>query len=177
MAKKTNMLPLAAGAAIVIVLLIAASVLFNPGQSNGSTTTAVTTITGPTTQTVSSITTTIVSNQTTATGPNLASCNGYNYSISQAGFSYVVTCNWRGSAGQAFMNATLWGGSYNNVVLTLVQQNVTTAPFNRTFTADPCATSSTSGIYVPAGNYKLTFMTGSSAACTPAGPASVRISH
>ncbi len=125
-----------------------------------------------TTVTISNITTTIVHNITTATGPNLASCNGYNYSISQSYYSAVGSCNWRGG----LVNVTLYGGSFNNVVIQIVEQNVTTTPFNTSISGVPCSQHSPEVTYMPPGNYKVTFSAGSSYT-TSCGSATMRISH
>ncbi len=163
---------------VAVVILVGAGYLLTRGTySPNPATTTVLFNNSLTTITINQVTTTVVPNQTVATGPNLASCNGYNYTISSPFYSYVVSCNWQASKGQPFMNVTIWSGSYNNVMLTLVQQNVTTSPYNRTFVASPCNQASASGLYVPAGNYKVTFSVGSPSLCTPSGPATVRLSH
>lgn len=170
MTKKNNMLPIAAGVVIVIVILAAAVLLSRP--TTPVVTTPVTTAQpGITTQTVQTVTTTVISNLSTAIGPNLASCNGYDYNISQADLNSVGSCSWRGG----FMNITITSGGYNNVVLTLLQQNTTTAPYNSTYSVNPCTTQS--GVYrVPIGSYVVSFAAGSAATCTPGGNATVRLS-
>ena len=155
------------GIAVVIIAIIAILAL---GGIN-SMPSGVTTINkNLTTVTVQPITTTIVPNLTVAAGPNLASCNGYNVSISKAYSEVVGTCNWRGG----LLNITAFGGSFQSATLQMVQQNVTLAPYNVSTTAGSCANNA-GVVYVPVGNYKVTFQT----SLTPqgsCGAAKVRLS-
>jgi hypothetical protein len=122
-----------------------------------------------TTMTVTSLVTTVVTNLTTATGPNLASCNGYESSMPSPYYRVIGSCNWRGG----LMNVSLSGGSLSGVTLDLVQLNVTNAPFNSSYAADPCSTRS--GIfYIPLGNYQVSLTTGASFLGT-CGNATVRL--
>jgi Na+-transporting methylmalonyl-CoA/oxaloacetate decarboxylase gamma subunit len=175
---KNNTLPIAAGVVIVIVILVAAFYLF--GQPSTSTTTppvttapatTVAQTTANATQPVKNLTTTIVSNPSTATAPNIANCNGYNYTESQASFSSSGSCGWV----RGLMNITVAAGSYSDVTVTLVQQNVTIAPYNFTYTVAPCTTQ-VNVVSIPTGNYKITLATGGASTCTPSGPVGIRIS-
>lgn len=143
--------------AIVIVIIAALIVLSGLGSQQPA---AITTVAQNVTSTVPNVTTTIVKNITTATGPNLATCNGYNYSISEAFYSVVGSCNWRGG----LMNASIFGGSFDGATLDLIEQNVTTTPFNESISADACMQSSSGAVYVPVGNYKVVFSVGGPAA-------------
>jgi hypothetical protein len=139
MAKNENTKMLIGVAVVVVVVVIGAFFLLNQ-QSSTLTSTILTTIPTQnlTSTAVTSLITTIVINQTTATGQNLASCNGYNYSISTSNQNSVGSCNWRAG----LMNVSIFGGSFTNTSLTLVQQNVTSAPYNATFSGSACSTKS-----------------------------------
>lgn len=153
---------------IIVVVAIAAILLTGKSYSAPTTTTISHNLT---TVTVAPIPTTIVPNLTVATGPNLASCNGYNVSISTANRQVVGSCNWI----SGLMNITVYGGSFQNAVLKLVQQNITSAPYNVSTTAASCR--AVSGVvYIPGGNYKVTLQTSAvpQGAC---GSATVRLSH
>lgn len=173
MAKKkqdTNML--VAALVVVAIIVVGAFLLTRPG-SKATATTTITTIPTKnlTSTTVASLTTTIVKNLTTAIGPNLAGCNGFNYSTSTPSQSTVGSCGWRGG----LMNVSIFGGPFTSTSLTLVQQNVTTAPFNATFAGTSCALRS-NVFYVAGGNYKVTFATGFATLGVSCGPAYVRLS-
>jgi len=154
--------------AVILILFVAAAVgLLSPKGPIGPTTTQNPNLT---TIAVQNLTTTIVSNLTMAIGPNLASCNGYNYSIPNAYYEVIGSCNWRGG----LLNVTFYGGAYNHATFSIIQQNVTTAPFNFTTSVNYCTPKS--GVtYVPPGNYKVLFATSSpySSSC---GRATLRLS-
>ncbi len=170
---------------VIIVLIVGAYYLTKKGPSGTTTqtTTVVPTTTaigGSTTAlTTSTATTTIVSNLTTATGPNLASCNGYNYTQANALVKVVGSCGWSFSAGSNRpMNFTIYGGAFTNASIMLSQQNVTYNPFSLTFGAGACKTVSAVNS-IPIGSYKVSFITGSAASgnATKCGSATLRISH
>jgi hypothetical protein len=166
------------GMMIAVIVIVAAVVILGAffllnQQSSQMSTTSPTTISTPnlTSTAVTSLITTIVKNQSTATGPNMASCNGYNYSMSIPNQDSVGSCNWRGG----LMNVSIFGGQFASTSLTIVQQNVTTAPYNATFAGATCNTKS--GVFfIPIGNYKVTFSTGSQVVGSSCGDATVRLS-
>ena len=119
--------------------------------------------------TLTAQTTSIVTTVPIVTGPNLASCNGYYYSITQADQSAGSSCGWTGG----LMNVSLYGGSFQYTNLTLTQQNTTTTPFTLTLLGISCQTQS--GVYyVPIGNYRIFFATVSQSASN-CGDATARI--
>lgn len=171
---KNNNTPILIGAVIVVVILIAAAYLLTsaPSTPSSTTTAPATTVSAVTTatETVQNVTTSILSNLSTAIAPNLANCDGYNYSINTASYSSTGSCGWI----RGLMNITVSAGSYSNVTLDFVQQNVTIAPYNFTFSVSGCSTK-VDVASVPTGNYKVTLSTSAASTCTPAGSATIRI--
>ena len=155
-------------AGALVIIIVAALIIFSGFvlQPSGSTTVpqTLTTVSLP-------VTTTVVQNITTATGPNLASCNGYNYSISQAYYGVIGSCNWRGG----LVNVTLFGGGFGASTIQIVEQNVTTTPFNTSISGVPCSQHSPEVVYMPPGNYKVSFSVGAPYT-TSCGSATMRIS-
>lgn len=156
------------GIVIVVIALIAIFALSNsaPQAPSAATTTA-----SNFTPVTLNVTTTIVENITTATGPNLATCNGFNVSISQAYYQVIGTCNWR----SGLMNVTVFGGSFQEATLQIVEENSTTSPYTLGVSAQPC-TSISNVTYVPGGNYKISFQTSTAASAGSCGNATVRLS-
>ncbi len=150
-AKRTNSLIYIG---VVVVILIAAVVILSMGGGS-SPAKQTTTTNNLTTMTIAGITTTIVYNLTTATGPNLASCDGYSSSISSSYYRIKGACNWIGG----LINVTVFGGSFSGTTLEIVQHNTTSAPFNTSISANAC-TAGGKVFYMPIGNYNVSFTTG-----------------
>ena len=88
----------------------------------------------PTGKTAGTTTITTTVNATTATAPNLVSCDGFSlmeFNSTSAADGY---CSWLGG----LMNVTLSGGGFSNVVLKFTQINYTTTPYNFTFATSGC---------------------------------------
>ena len=154
----------------IIIVVAAIAVILLTGGIPAAPIATTTISNNLTTVTVAPVPTTIVTNLTVATGPNLASCNGYNVSISTPAHEVVGSCNWRGG----LMNVSIFGGGFKSATLQMVQQNVTNAPYNVSTSAGSC--SPVAGVvYVPVGNYKVAFATSAVPQGT-CGNATVRIS-
>ena len=99
--------------------------------------------------------TTVPANLSTAVAPNLASCDGFNFSLSAASKTSSGSCTWRGG----LMNVTIDGGNFANTAVYLRQIN-STQPFSSTYYGTSCLSNSTA-YYIPVGNYNVSFSTGS----------------
>ncbi len=157
-------------AGILVVIIVAAFILLSGFASAPTATTTVTQ--NLTTVSVAPVTTTIVKNLTTATGPNLATCNGYEYSLSKPFYGITGSCGWRAS----LVNITIYGGAFYNTTIAFVEQNTTNAPVNFTASVAPCQSSDVQPFYLPTGNYKVSFRTGASDSAVSCGNATMRIS-
>lgn len=181
MAKNNNMM-IIGGIVIVVIVIIAAALLLTGSSGPAPVTTTVATTVIPTT--VASSTTTApativstISNYTTLVGPNLATCNGYNVSVNKTYATSDGTCGWRASAGQNYLSIGVYGGGYNNVEVTLLQENATSTPFTFNFAGTNCTSTTSNSTFVPTGNYKVSFYVGGAIIGSKCGPATMRISH
>ncbi len=170
---KNTMIIVGAVIVIIVVVIIAAVLLSMPGTTTPYTTIPQGTNYNVTTSTPTTVAPASVKILVGATGANLTTCQGYNYSISQADYRVIGSCNWVLVKSGQRLEVTVSGGSYSST-LTLLQMNTNSTPYYST-TYSPACVNKTETVPLPVGDYNITFTTGSST--LDCGPATFRLTQ